>query len=185
MQKREPLLKRILKKLKLAKKKPLPSEKPYLPAVNQYLADSRLMRAAGRGDISEVRRLLKKGANVDANIVKPDHNYMTPLMNAAMYGHTKTCALLLENGANIDAIDDVGRTALMLAAWYSRLETCKLLIERGASMATKKGINMFTYTQIGNKEEKAEFLSRLIIERMAGKEAAAAFVSAFKACLAQ
>ncbi len=185
MQKQEPLLKRILRKLRPAKQNPLPSEKRYLSAVDQYLADSRLMRAAGGGDISEARRLLKKGANVDANIVKPDHDYMTPLMFAAQNGHTEICALLLENGANIEAVDDVGRTALVIAAWWCHLEICKLLIEKGASMATAtNGINLFSYTHAENKKEKIEFLSGLMIGRMAGKEAATAFLSDFKECTA-
>jgi len=189
MQKQEPLLKRALKRLNPARQKPLPSEKPYLPAVDQYLADSRLMRAAGRGDISGVKRLLRKGANVDANIARPDNDYMTPLMKAVEHDHTKTCALLLENGANIEAVDNVGKTALIYAAWWGHLETCRLLIEKGANITTKTltGANIFTYNYSGDsrdKKEKTEFLLRLIIEKMAGKEAATAFISDFRECTA-
>jgi hypothetical protein len=185
MQKQEPLLKRIFKKLKPARHKPLLSEKPRLSDWDQMFMDGRLMRAAERGDIAEVRRALKKGANIDASVIRCDHNDMTPLMKAAQYGHTKICELLIENGANIEAVDDVGKTALIYAAWWNHLETCRLLIENGASMATTtNGINAFTYTHRGDEKEKTEFLLRLMIERMAGKEAATAFISDFRKCLA-
>ena len=60
---------------------------------------SLLCEAAASGSISRCRQLLEAGNDVE----EKDEDGWTPLLNAAYFGHTKVCELLLEEGkANIE-----------------------------------------------------------------------------------
>ncbi len=59
------------------------------------------------------------------------------LILAVKMGHTKTVALLLEQGANVDAQDKKGWSALRHAVSFGRTEIAELLLEHGANIETQ------------------------------------------------
>jgi hypothetical protein len=73
--------------------------------------DLDLHYAVRDGDLKEVRKLLDKGADVNAR----DKYGWTPLHEAASYGHLDIVKLLVERGADVNARDKDGRTPLDLA----------------------------------------------------------------------
>ena len=66
-----------------------------------------LVKAAGRGEAGEVRRLIN-GVDLECK----DRAGYTPLMWAARNGHTECAKILLDAGAKIDATSNVRRRAL-------------------------------------------------------------------------
>ena len=59
---------------------------------------------------------------------------------AALMGHTKVVALLLEHGADINAKSRDGGTALHAAAFLGRVETVKLLLEKRADTTLRSSM---------------------------------------------
>lgn len=93
--------------------------------------DSIIGILASRNDIDFAKKLIEKGADVNA----PGRNRMTPLMKAANLGNTDMVALLLFKGADVSMVDDNGRTALDHAVSRNRIEIIKLLKASGAKPA--------------------------------------------------
>ncbi len=91
--------------------------------------ESPLNQAAMRGDTTQVRQLLDKGADINAR-----SNGRTPLMWAAQNGNTIVLEQLLSKGANINATGIFGWTALILAAQQGHTDCVKVLLEHGANM---------------------------------------------------
>jgi len=87
-----------------------------------------LMLAAEAGAIDRARRLIARGANVQAR----DADGWTALMLAAKKGHTEIARLLLEEGADPDARDRFGVTALDCARRSGRPELVALLRSKGS-----------------------------------------------------
>ena len=74
-----------------------------------------LIKAAVKGRVSDIRRLIEAGAEVDAR----DGEYgWTALMYAAYEGHADAVRVLIEADAEVDARKDDGETALMHAAYW-------------------------------------------------------------------
>ena len=70
--------------------------------------DTPLIRAAEKGDVGEVRRLLDAGVSVNSH-----DGLWTPLMAAAEKGHADVVRLLLDRKADVNARDGAeGLTAL-------------------------------------------------------------------------
>jgi uncharacterized protein len=88
-----------------------------------------LVYAAYYGDLSEVKRLLAAGAEVNAK----DKNGITPLMAASLAGHREVVEFLLAKGAEVNAQDKSGKTALMFATRMNHPEVRELLIKTGAN----------------------------------------------------
>jgi len=93
---------------------------------------SPLQRAAYDGNTNEVRRLLDKGADVNAQ-----YYGITALMDAAAKGHAETVRLLLDKGADVNATRSNGGTVLINAACYGHAECVRLLLGRGADVNAK------------------------------------------------
>ena len=89
----------------------------------------RLSGAAFTGDLTAMKQALTDGA--DPNTKDP-HSGSTLLAIAALMGHTKVVALLLEHGADVNARSRDGGTALHAAAFLGRAETVKFLLDKGA-----------------------------------------------------
>jgi len=68
-----------------------------------------------------------------------NHEGVTALIKAAMYGREGVVRTLLHAGALVDATDQRRRTALMLGALNGRVEVLKLLLEAGASVELADG----------------------------------------------
>ncbi len=93
--------------------------------------------AAEKGDVSEIRRLLQRGTDVNERGGPPFR--LTALMCAAANGHLDAARLLLEKGAGVDLKEEFGgQTALHFAAWKGHVEVAKELLRAGASVDLKK-----------------------------------------------
>ena len=66
---------------------------------------------------------------------------MTPLMEAAAYGHPEVVELLADGGAQLDLRDSVGCTALWCAAGRNHPAVVRLLVDRGADQTIRGGRN--------------------------------------------
>ncbi len=92
------------------------------------LAALPLFVAVKKGNLSEIKRLLDDGVDVNA----PNEDGITVLMVAVLVGYNEV-KLLLDNGANVNVTNKEDRTALILAAMgYS--EVVKLLLDNGANV---------------------------------------------------
>jgi len=90
-----------------------------------------LHEAAKDGDVSEVKELLSKGAEVNAKTT----GGFTPLHYAAWKGHLDVVKELLAKGAEVDAKSNGGYTPLHYAA--SDVEVVKMLLAKGAEVDAK------------------------------------------------
>lgn len=93
----------------------------------QRQLDLALVEAIVLSNYNGVRRLLKKGA--DVNACDPEHN-QAAIIVAASLGDKDLVELLIDEGAEIEARDDRGRTALFFA--NARSEKFATLISAGA-----------------------------------------------------
>jgi ankyrin repeat protein len=93
-----------------------------------------LQWAVFRGDLAEVKRLLRAGANVSLS-----NNYGATAMSlAAEVGNTEMLALLLEAGADADSPDPDGQTALLAVARTGIVEAAKVLLDHGATVDARE-----------------------------------------------
>ncbi len=95
--------------------------------------DPELVRAARKGDLNEVIRLLGRGVDVNAG----GKYGTTPLMAAGHGKNVEIVKLLINKGADINAKDNMGLTVLMHAAWGGNLDVVKLLIEKGLDVKAR------------------------------------------------
>ena len=118
------------------------SEQPNKPSESHNL-----WKAAAAGDLSAIKDALDDSA--DLNAQDPQFG-ITPLAWAALMGHTKAAALLLENGVDINVRNRDGATPLHSAAFLGRIETVKLLLERGAdtTLQNNDGATPMDTTQV-------------------------------------
>jgi len=108
------------------------------PSITFRLGDSsgrtQLHWAAWDGRTSSVKKLLAKGADVNARA----KNGSTPLHDAALHGRTETVKILIANGADVNATDyDNKATPLHDAASAGHPETVKVLLAAGADAAAR------------------------------------------------
>ena len=102
--------------------------------------DEELIEAVASDDIKEVKRLIKKGANVNAR----HEIFEMSVLHFAMKSGSESEAivhLLIENGADLNALDGSGRTVLYSALLVHQNGLAEVLIKSGADIdiAPKKG----------------------------------------------
>ena len=97
--------------------------------VEETYAAQNLLEAAFISDLAAVKQALTDGGNPSARDLESG---TTVLATAALMGHTKAVAMLLEHGADVNAKNPDGSTALHAAAFLGRAETVWLLLEKGA-----------------------------------------------------
>jgi len=91
--------------------------------------DGALLEAARDGRPLNAKRLLERGANINA---RDDEHGATALIYAGGNRHIKVVRLLIENGADVNLQDKSGRTALMGGADYP--EIVEILLNNGADV---------------------------------------------------
>lgn len=79
------------------------------------------------GSVENVETYIGKGAPVNAVNI---YGY-TPLMEAAVHGHSEIVRILLKNGATIDLKDNNGKTALEMAESNNHREVIQILKSAG------------------------------------------------------
>jgi len=95
-------------------------------------AKSNLWFAVAVGDIKSVRKLLRKG--YDVNAINKDSG-TTPLHSASLFGHNDVVQLLIGEGADVNMRGADGGTALHAAALFGRTDVVRTLLNNGATVA--------------------------------------------------
>ncbi len=123
-----------------------------------------LLIAAYRGQVDEVKKLLKEGHGVNAG-----SGGYSALFNAATKGHNEIVRILLENGADPNLVTNKGFTALHVASRSDYLEIASLLLDKGADPNIKNtvtGLTPLLYSlEAKLSEETFELLSRFGISK--------------------
>jgi uncharacterized protein len=104
--------------------------------VNRREADGStpLQWAVYKGDIAEVKRLLRAGANVSIA-----NNYgATPMSLAAEVGNAELLKVLIEAGADADSPNPEGQTALLAVARTGNVEAAEVLLKEGAAVDARE-----------------------------------------------
>ena len=98
------------------------------------------MDAVLRGDEAAVRSWLERGGR--ANTAREDGEVIgiTLLMDAAVGGHERVAALLLQHGARVNLQSSNGGTALMAAAHHGRERVVELLLQHGAEVNLQNSV---------------------------------------------
>ena len=76
--------------------------------------------------------------------------HVTPLHEAAMFGHFKVCEYLIKSGADAEAKTKDGFTPLHRAARAGHKDVCQLLLSKGV---TVNNINLYNMTSLDYVEE--------------------------------
>ena len=139
---------------------------------------ARLIEAAQRQQIDEVRKLLEAGADVDAR----SRYGATPLFFACDKGNVELVKLLLENGAEVDVTDTFYKATPLTWTLFSAAESpphreiALLLLQRGpadAAAALKYGARQGDVEIVETAVEKGEIepkalLSSIEVARASG-----------------
>jgi ankyrin repeat protein len=179
----------------------MPAKRTPMPEDRRMELDCALFSAAENGKNSDVKRLIKAGADIAA-IRKYKSWTATALHVAAFNGHAKTCLLIIgecaKSGKDIMRImgakDNYGAMALHHAAFNRHTKACALLI--GEYVKAGGGADGYinakdnggeTPLQIAARMENAKtvrFLAEAGARALVGMENGRRFVSLFRGCTA-
>lgn len=85
--------------------------------------------AAAEGNVAELEKHIAAGTDLNA---REQTVGSTPLIMAAVFGHTDAVKLLVEQGVDLDVKNNEGSTAVMTATFFGHPNTLKVLLEAGA-----------------------------------------------------
>mmetsp|Transcript_70962 Transcript_70962/g.169965 ORF Transcript_70962/g.169965 Transcript_70962/m.169965 type:complete len:389 (+) Transcript_70962:102-1268(+) len=105
---------------------------------------SELHRAAQKGDVVAIQRLVRSGARLDAM----DIFQCTPLHHAVEYGQKASILMLLGYSANVNCQDMAGFTPLHRAAFSGQATLVECLIEGKADLTMRDSYNFQTPLQL-------------------------------------
>jgi ankyrin repeat protein len=160
--------------------------------------DLALMNAAFANNAAEIRRLIKKGADIAA---KSPIGW-TALYVAAWEGYTEICILLIKEyaraGGNVKELiaakDNENLTAMHKAAADRRVETCAMLIERYAKAggdltkllvsSQEKWKNSLTVGGYSTYRVHLKIVPFLNVANLIGTETLRLFMKSFSDCVA-
>ena len=102
--------------------------------------NSELLKAAKEGELSRIKTILEKGADVNAKGNFGD----TPLHHATHYAaancNIEIVRFLIEKGADVNSETGLGDSPLAIAAESNNVELCKFLMEKGANVNIRKDL---------------------------------------------
>jgi len=98
----------------------------------------RLVDAILSGNIRQVRKLLKEGADANTRI-EGESGY--PL-HFASHSYVNMMQLLIDNGADVNVKDERGKTPLHIAAFVGYEEGVRLLLQHGANVNARDNDGM-------------------------------------------
>lgn len=131
--------------------------------VDDWYESELLHRAAGSGELEQIKALLQEGLPINAF----DDLSRTPLHSAAIEGHIEAVRLLINAGANVNAHEEekIGETVLGQVAENCTFDMAKILIDAGAD-PTISGWMWLTAVDRSAKREELEGkrVHRLLVE---------------------
>ena len=92
-----------------------------------------LIEAAKSGNLVEIERLLKRGANINTK----DSTGRTPLHAASYNDHINIVNFLISNGADVNAKSNVDATPLHMASYSGHADIVNFLVSKGANVNAK------------------------------------------------
>jgi ankyrin repeat protein len=118
----------------------------YIPLFYNGSLDYNLMIASSMGYASEINRLIKLGADIEAETQEG----VTPLIFAVASNHTDAVKALLSYNPNLDKITSDSETPLIIAVFNGNQEIAEALIRAGADidLADKYGATALHYASI-------------------------------------
>jgi len=120
------------------------------PMNNSSNITASLSNAVRKGNESNVRTLLDKGANIN----KQNRSGWTPLITAVFNKVNSIVEILLTKGADVNLQNNLGQTALMMAVFIKDESIVRLLLANGADVNLKdnKGDTAISIAaKMGNK----------------------------------
>ncbi|RFU30301.1 hypothetical protein B7463_g6063, partial [Scytalidium lignicola] len=102
----------------------------YLPQANMGPNERALLKAAGKGDLDEIRKLLRDGANLDAI----NEEGQSALTMAISRQHLNVVKLLIENGATMDRSGFLVHKPLHVAVGTRNVDLVKCILDGGADV---------------------------------------------------
>jgi len=104
-------------------------------------ADLALIRAAERGDLAALTRLLEAGADVHVR----DAHGRNAVLAATQRGQVEAARLLIARGADVNAQNDIHDSAFLLAGASGHTEIVRLALAAGADL---KSVNRYGGTAL-------------------------------------
>jgi ankyrin repeat protein len=102
------------------------------PSDPKSLANQHLLHASVKGLLSEVKKAISKGANIN---IKDDSDGNTAVMWASKYGYKEIVEYLILKKAKINIFNrDKTQSALLLAVFNGHLDIIQLLVTHGADI---------------------------------------------------
>ena len=116
------------------------------PSVNLHVA-------AIQGNLEAVQQHIAAGSNLDEP--EPSRG-STPLITAAVFGHTEVARALIAAGADVNYQNNEGSTALHSAAFFCRSEIVQLLLENGADKSLRNNAEHTALESVSAPFEKVK-----------------------------